>query len=106
MEEPMTDHLADVQRYDAAASAESVEKIVRHLGIALRSRDSSLVSCSDDLELDRVKEKWCIKKLGVDAAAADSAVSKACEQMRGDRNKARVTFYYLCAKTLGKLEAL
>ena len=102
----MTDHLADVQRYDPDARAETVEKIVKHLGIALRNRDSSLVSCSDDTELDRIREKWCGKKLGVDGAVADRAVTRVCEMMLGDRNKARVTFYYLCAKELGKLESL
>ena len=102
----MTDHLADVQRYDANAKAETVDKIVRHLGIALRNRDSSLVSCSDDTELERIKEKWCGKKLGVDGEAADDAVAKVCETMAGDRNKSRVTFYYLCARELGKLDSL
>ena len=46
----MSDYLADVQRYDAKADADIVQKIVRHLGIALRNRDSSLVSCSDPKE--------------------------------------------------------
>ena len=41
-----TDYLADVKKYDAGASADAVTKIVKHLGIALRNRDSSLVSCS------------------------------------------------------------
>lgn len=102
----MSDYLADVKRYDAGADAGAVDKIVRHLGIALRSRDASLVSCSDDSELDRVKEKWCGKKLGVTGPTADDAVTKVCEMMKGDHNKARVTFYYLCAKELGKLSAL
>jgi hypothetical protein len=30
-------------------------------------------------------------------------IAKVCEEMSGDRNKNRVTFYYLCAKHLGKL---
>lgn len=100
----MTDYLADVQRYDSAADAEIVAKIVKHLGIALRSKDASLVSCSDKSELDRVCEKWCMKKLGeTDAAAADAVVGKVCETMQGDRQKQRVTFYYLVAKEMGKL---
>ena len=99
----MTDYAADVKKYDAGASDENIAKIVKHLGIALRSRDSSLVSCSDPSELDRVKEKWCGKKLGVTGDAADAAVSKTCETMSGDRSKSRVTFYYLVAKELGKL---
>jgi hypothetical protein len=100
----MTDYLAEVQRYDSGADAEVVQKIVKHLGIALRSKDASLVSCSDKSELDRVREKWCMKKLGeTDAGAADAVVAKVCGTMKGDRQKQRVTFYYLVAKEMGKL---
>ncbi|MCP4318322.1 MAG: DUF2853 family protein [Hyphomicrobiales bacterium] len=102
----MSEYLADVQKYDPGADEEIVEKIVKHLGIVLRSRDSSLVSCSDSDELARVKKSWCGKKLGVSGDAADDAVSKTCETMSGDRAKGRVTFYYLCAKELGKLSDL
>lgn len=99
----MSDYLADVQRYDAGADAEIVDKIVKHLGIALRSRDASLVSCSDKSERDRVAEKWCGKKLGVTGDDAGKVVETVCQQMKADRNKSRVTFYYLVAKELGKL---
>ena len=103
----MSDYLADVKRYDADASEEHVNKIVRHLGIALQSRDASLVSCSDPSELNRVVEKWCMKKLGAgDKAACDAVVGKVCEEMAGDRNKSRVTFYYLVAKHMGQLGTL
>ena len=99
----MTDYLADVQKYDAGADAAIVEKIVKHLGIALRSKDASLVSCSDDSELATVREKWGMKKLGLDADAAEAAVAKVCETMKATRQKQRVTFYYLVAKETGKL---
>ena len=102
----MTDYVADVKKYDANADEAIVGKIVRHLGIALRNRDSSLVSCSDPSELARVKEKWCGKKLGVDGDAADQAIEATCAAMSGDRSKSRVTFYYLVAKELGKLSSL
>ena len=100
----MSDHLEDVRRYDAGANPGVVDRIVKHLGIALRSRDSSLVSCSDPSELARVREKWCEKKLGSNnAAAADEIIARVCEEMSGDRAKHRVTFYYLVAKHMGKL---
>jgi hypothetical protein len=100
----MSDYLSDVQRYDAGADADVVQKIVKHLGIALRSKDASMVSCSDQSELARVTEKWCMKKLGAtDAASGDAIVKKVCETMKGDRQKRRVTFYYLVAKEMGKL---
>ena len=102
-EDAMTDYLADVKTYDAAADQAVVAKIVRHLGIALRNRDSSLVSATDKSELDRVVEKWCGKKLGVTGEPAEAAVDAVCKIMAGDRAKSRVTFYYLVAKELGKL---
>ena len=101
------DYLADVRRYDATADAEIVEKIVKHLGIALRNRDSSLVSCSDQKELDRVRTSWCGKKLGVeDDERCDAVIQRVCETMANDHSKGRGTFYFLVAKHLGKLDDL
>ncbi|OYR13636.1 DUF2853 family protein [Brucella grignonensis] len=100
----MSEYLADVRRYDAGADEAVVGKIVKHLGIALRNRDSSLVSATDPEELKRVRDSWVAKKLGVaDAAKAEEVVNHVAEVMKGDRNKQRVTFYYLVAKQLGKL---
>ncbi|OJT97984.1 hypothetical protein DEM27_20115 [Metarhizobium album] len=101
-----TDYLADVKKYDGNADEAIVQKIVRHLGIALRNRDSSLVSASDPTELARVKEKWCEKKLGIGGDDADKAIDATCKAMAADRSKSRVTFYYLVAKELGKLGSL
>lgn len=102
----MTDYLADVKKYDAGANPDVVNKIVKHLGIALRNRDSSLVSASDKKELDRVRDNWGVKKLGVDAAKAEAAVAATAKDLAADRTKSRVTFYYLVAKHLGKLETI
>ena len=102
----MTDYLADVKLYDANADEAVVNKIVKHLGIALRNRDSSLVSSSDPEELARVKTNWVGKKLGVTGPDADKALEDTVTAMKADRTKSRVTFYYLVAKHLGKLETL
>ena len=100
----MSDYLADVRKYDSGADEGTVDKIVKHLGIALRNRDSALVSCSDQSELDRVRESWCNKKLGnSDDGKCDSVIADVCSQMSGDNSKSRVTFYYLVAKGLGQL---
>ncbi len=103
----MADYLADVRKYDALADAEVVEKIVKHLGVALHNRDSSLVACSDKSERDRVRERWCEKKFGYDdAGRADRIIELVCQTMSADNSKSRVTFYYLVAKHLGKLDAI
>ncbi len=103
----MTDYLADVRKYDALADADIVDRIVKYLGVALHNRDSSLVACSDKSERDRVRERWCEKKLGyTDAERADKVVELVCQTMSGDKSKGRVTFYYLVAKHLGKLDEI
>jgi hypothetical protein len=101
------DHAAEVKKLDAAADDAIVKAIIRHCGIALQKRDSSLVSCSDPEELKRVRESWGKKKLGLtDEGAIDAAIKSVCEDMKASRDKSRVAFYYLVAKKLGKLDSL
>lgn len=100
----MTDYLADVRRYDATANADIVGGIVKHLGVALHNPDSASVSGDNPKELERIRESWCAKKLGVtDADRCDTVIRLVGETMAGDKPKSRVTFYYLVAKHLGKL---
>ena len=79
--------------------------IVRHCGIALQSRDASLVSFTDPKELERVRESFLKKKLGLtdDDAALDAAIAKVGETLAGDRTENRVTVYYLLADHYDKL---
>ncbi len=104
----LSEYVANVKRYDADGNMEVVSGIVNHLGIALQSRDASLVSCSDPSELERVRESWCKKKLGVDHSddQIDAAIQSVCETMKADHNKDRVTFYYLLAKHYNKMDLL
>ena len=98
------DYSADVKKYAADCDQTCVEGIKKHLGIALRSSDASLVSCSDKSERDRVRDSFLKKKLGLTApdAELDKAVMDVCEQMKGSSRKSRVTFYYLLAEKFDK----
>ena len=66
----MSEYLADVQKYSANASEANVAAIVKYCGIALRNKDSSLVSASDPAELQRVRDGFAFKKLGLDATSS------------------------------------
>jgi hypothetical protein len=59
----MADYLGDVKKYASNVDEAAVNGIVRHLGIALRSRDASMVACTDPKELARIREGFCRKKL-------------------------------------------
>jgi outer membrane protein OmpA-like peptidoglycan-associated protein len=99
------DWLADVRKYDAAADEGVVDAIVKYCGIALQSRDSSLVAMSDKKERDLVRENYLKKKLGLTNSDAelDEAVLSVGQVMKEDRTKNRVTVYYLLAKHFGSL---
>ncbi len=107
-----SEFIDDVRRYDAGANEETVGKIVKHLGIALQRNDSGgltdsgLVAATDQTELDRVRDKWGVAKLGLDEGSAALIVSKVADEMKSDSRKNRVTFYYLTAKHADKLSAL
>ena len=99
------DWMADVRKYVPAADEAAVKGIVRHCGIALQSRDASFVSCTDKTERDRIRDGFLKKKLALTDSDADldKAVVEVCERMKADRDKARVTFYYLLAEKYAKL---
>jgi 3-dehydroquinate synthetase len=99
------DWAVDVKKYDAGASDAAIKGIVKHCGIALRKRDSSLVSFSDKEEVARVRNGFLKKKLALTQpdAELDAACMKVAEMMKADKTKNRVTVYYLLAKHFGKL---
>ena len=102
----MTDYVADVAKYTKVVNEKAVATIVKYCGIALRKVDSSLVSATDPAELGRVRDGFAFKKLGLNAEAADAGIKKVVEQMKGDRTKSRVTFYYLLAEATGTMDKL
>lgn len=99
------DWLVDVRKYASDADEAVVGAIVRYLGIALQSRDASLVAFSDKKETDLVRENYLKKKLGLthDDADLDAAIASVGERMKEDRTKNRVTVYYLLAEQFGLL---
>ena len=100
-----TDWAADVKKYDAKADDATIAGIVRYCGIALRNRDSALVSFSDKAETDRVRTNFLKKKLALTQADSvlDAAIAKVGEAMKADRTKNRVTVYYLLASEFKQL---
>jgi len=92
----------NVRKYDPAATESVVRGIVKHCGAALSTRDGSLVACSDEAELQRVAKGFVTKKLGQTSGQLE-LVKDVCQDMKAQRFKNRVTFYYLAAKKTRKL---
>jgi outer membrane protein OmpA-like peptidoglycan-associated protein len=99
------DWALDVKKYVPDADEGVIAAIVRYCGIALRSRDASLVSFTDPAETDRVRENYLKKKLALTDpdSVLDAAIAAVGQRMSGDNTRNRVTVYYLLADHFGKL---
>lgn len=85
----------------SAVDADQLRAITRSLGPSIYNSDSALVSCSDQAELDRVKQNFLIKKLGLaDSPRLDEAIKSVCEEYNA-HHKYRAVFYYMLAQKLG-----
>ena len=94
----------NVKKYDGRAKRDVVASIVKYCGVSLKSRDSALVACSDKKELERIANGFARKKLGMGNTEGFELAGDVCAQMKAQRQKSRVTFYYLMAKKAGKLD--
>jgi hypothetical protein len=93
-------YVADVKKYTASVDEVAVAGVVRHCGIALRSRDASLVSAGDPAEIKRVADNFLKKKLALTDADDKllASVKSVLDKMKADHSKSRVTVYYLLAE--------
>lgn len=78
--------------------------IAKSIGPSLYRDDASLIAASDPMEIDRVKNNFLIKKLGLpDGPDLDKAIKEVLDLVgRATKNKYRVVVYYLLVKLLKK----
>ena len=89
-----------IKKFDA----ELLKLVTKGLGPSIYRKDSATVSCSDPVELERVKKNFLMKKLGLkDGPKLDEAIQKVCKKMgSANRSKYRAIFYYLLVLEFGK----
>lgn len=78
--------------------------IAKGLGPSLYNKDSKLVAAANKGEIDNIRQKFLIKKLGCDDnAKLDTAIEHAIDKIgRSNRAKLRPVFYYILVKKLKK----
>lgn len=99
------DHLADVKKFARKPLNEAAfAGLSKSYALVMSKPDTRYVACSDPAELDRVRENFLKKKLGLNGGDLDAAIKATCEHMKADKTKSRLTFYYLLAEQYGKLD--
>ncbi len=79
-------------------------KVTIGCGPSIYNNDSSMVAASDPAELERVKQNFLIKKLGLkDSPKLDEGITAVIEQYgKSVRQKHRAVVYYLLTKHFKK----
>jgi hypothetical protein len=87
-----------------SADMDLLTKVTIGCGPSIYNKDASTVSCTQDSELETVKNNYLIKKLGLkDSSKLDDAIKEVCGQLgSSNRNKYRAMFYYLLCVKFGK----
>ena len=86
------------------ADIDLLTKVTIGCGPSIYNKDSSTVSGRNQGELDRVKNKFLIKKLGMaDSPKLDEGIATVMEKYgQSNRNKHRAVVYYMLTKHFGK----
>ncbi len=78
--------------------------VAKSCGPSIYKADASKVACSDKKELEKIRQNFLIKKLGLsDENPLDEAIKEVCAAFgSANRNKYRVVFYYLLVERFSK----
>ncbi len=92
------------EKFEVNPDMDLLEKVTHGLGPSIYNRDSSTVSGSDIKELERVKDNFLIKKLGLSDGEELMEAIKGVMAKYGTsvRTKYRAVVYYQLTKHFGK----
>lgn len=105
LDDLLVKYTADLKdKCKVSPDADLLKKVAKGLGPSIYNKDASLVSAGDQAELDRVKNNFLVKKLGLkDSDDLMTAINDVIETYgRSNPNKYRVVVYYLLVKKFGK----
>lgn len=104
-DELITKYAADLkEKCGVTADLDLLTKVTIGCGPSIYNADASTVSSTDQAELDRVKQNFLIKKLGLkDSPELDKGIAAVIEQYgKSNRQKYRAVVYYLLTKHFKK----
>jgi hypothetical protein len=103
-DEKLAVYQADNVSLGLGIDADLLAKVTKALGPSIYLEDASRVSGTDPEEVARVKNNYCIKKLGLtDSKELDAAVVEAINKLgSSNRNKWRALVYALICIKFGK----
>lgn len=85
-----------------------LKAVVKSLGPAVYREDASMISPADGAELERVKQNFMVRRLGLPhGPKLDAALNKAIDEMgRSRASKHRAVLYYIITRNVKRESAL
>jgi len=105
LDEKIALYQEESKKLNLGLSDEYIANIAKSLGPAIYRADTEIVACGDKSELDRIRNNYLKKKLGLSASndELDEMIKKVCEKLgTSNRRKYRALFYGLLAIEAGK----
>lgn len=95
---------AALEKMNVTPDMDLLKAVCKGLGPALYNNDAAYVSTSDKTEVDRLKNNFLIKKLGLsESDDLDGAIEMVTEKVgKSSSKKHRVIFYYLLTQHFKK----
>ncbi len=95
----------EAKKLNLDLSDEYIANIAKSLGPAIYRADTEIVACGDKSELDRIRNNYLKKKLGLEESneILDEMIQRVCVKLgTSNRRKYRALFYGLLAIEAGK----
>jgi hypothetical protein len=92
------------EKFGETPDLEFLNLVATGLGPAIYNRDASLVSGTDETELETVRKQFLVKKLGLaDGPHLTHAIKEVMREYgASERNKYRAVVYYILARRFKK----
>jgi hypothetical protein len=106
LDEKIEAYKAEAKKLGIELDDKLIEETTKALVPAIYNADAEVVSCTDQSELDRVRESFLKKKLGLKESdeVLDKLIKEVCEEMgSSNRKKYRAIFYSILKKKLDKV---
>ncbi len=103
LDDKIETYTAALKKIGMRADAQLLRKVTKACGPSIYTKDGEKVSASDKKELERVKQNFMKKKLGLQDKQLDKGIEHAIDKIgRSNRNKYRAVFYYILVKKFRK----
>lgn len=104
LDEKVAAYVAEAKKLKLDIDAGLIASVAKGLGPSIYKADAETIAASDKAELDRLKNNFLIKKLGLkDDAKLDAAIEEVIEAVgKSNKNKYRAIVYALLVKKFKK----